>query len=496
MKTYFSIFVGLILASYVCQAQKHDYIWVLGHNGGTTIDFNSTPPAIEFANRSAVMHVTNASMADNNGNLLFYTNGCDIFNKENNVMENGNNINPGPVHNEYCAGAFNTYVASNGAIALPQSDSFYYLFHLSEVLKLDQPIIDFYSDRLYYSVINMNSNNGLGKVMQKNKLIIEDTLHSGDLAVVIHSNNKDWWIINPKRYSNKYFKVLFVSDGSMALSEQEIGDSTFVGSDGGGQALFSPDGKKYVRYNPQSDIMLFDFDRATGELSNYHHIEIPGDSAFVGGAAISPNSRYLYISSQVWFYQYDLQAPDIAASQVLLGEYDGYASPNPPNATTFYNCRLAPDCKIYCNCYNGCDVLHVVNYPDEPGLACGFEQHGVQLASSNALSLPNFPNYRLGTGQPPCIPTATAELEKEKVSVTVYPNPTSEQVSISWQKPLVKPAVFHLIDPLGREVRREVLSAGQQQVEVGLVGVPPGLYFWSVEVKGRKLGSSKLVVTK
>lgn len=228
-------------------------------------------------------------------------------------------------------------------------------------------------------------------------------------------------------------------------------------------------------------------------MGNYRHIPIPGDSAFVGGAAISPNSRYLYISSQVKFYQYDLQAPDIAASQVLLGEYDGYVS---PFATTFYNCQLAPDCKIYCNCYNSCDVFHVVNYPDEPGLSCDFVQHGVQLASSNALSIPNFPNYRLGTGQSVCTPTTTEDAVKAQQLVRVYPNPTNHEITLALELTLLQSGSFQLFTLTGQAVRQWEVSAGQPEQTISLEGLTEGLYFWRVGSEGRVMGSGKLIISK
>lgn len=67
---------------------------------------------------------------------------------------------------------------------------------------------------------------------------------------------------------------------------------------------------------------------------------------------------------------------DIVNPKTLIGVFDGYQSPFP---TTFFNAQLAPDCKVYINSLTTVDVLHVIHNPDEPGLACNFEQHAVQL---------------------------------------------------------------------------------------------------------------------
>ncbi len=488
MKTFLT-FIIIPIWSIIAFTQKHDYIWILGHNGGTNIDFNTLPPEIYFADRPTEMDVTNASISDSSGALLFYTNGCNIYDKNDEIMENGQDINPGTVHNDFCIEPYIAYTAIRGAMALPQKGNIYNLFHLG-MKRVTNPQYDVFPNKLYYSKVDMSVNDG--KVVEKNKLIIEDTLQGGDLSAVKHANELDWWVFIPKRYSNKYFKVLVTNNGEMIVSEQIIGDSSVIGSAGGSQDVFSPDGKLYARYVPKQGTLLFDFDRETGELSNYRHIPDPGDSTSGGGIAISPNSRYLYVSTETKFYQYDLQSSDINASRVLLAEYDGTVS---PFATIFYKCQLAPDCKIYCNCKSSCNVLHVVNYPDEPGLACDFVQHGVQLATSNALSLPNFPNYRLGSGQPVCTPTAAGEVSAA-VGIKVWPNPASDGVTVSLGEAVHAPMVWSLHDQLGRVVRRAVLSAGQQEVAVSVEGLAAGLYFWQLESEGRQLGNGKLIIAK
>jgi hypothetical protein len=347
-------------------------------------------------------------------------------------------------------------------------------------------------DKQYYSLVDINENNGLGKVIAKNQLIIEDTLQSGDLTAVKHANNTDWWVIVPKRISNEYYKILFTDMGIEQVIEQAIGDTTSYWGDGGGQAVFSPDGKLYARYTPPDDISLFDFDRSTGELSNYRHIPVSDGNAFVGGAAISPNSRYLYISAETKFFQFDLQAPDIAASEVLLGEYDGFQS---PFATTFFSCQLAPDCKIYCTCSNSADRFHVVHYPDEPGLASGFEQHGLQLATSNAFSIPNFPNYRLGSSDPTCVPTSAAEEKAAAAAVALSPNPASGWVRLASEEGFRKGAAFSLYDLTGRQLRSWPLSAGGQEQQFPLAGLAEGMYIWRVGAQGKWWQVGKVIVS-
>src|SRR5690606_24981443 len=115
------------------------------------------------------------------------------------------------------------------------------------------------------------------------------------------------------------------------------------------------------------------------------------------GVAFSPNSRYLYISSDNMLYQFDMNADSLMAKQTLVGVYDsfgwGQGGSNPP--TSFYQLMLAPDGEIYMTTGNGTRYLHIIHKPNETGLACDFEQRGLELSTSHSFSPPNFPHFRL-----------------------------------------------------------------------------------------------------
>ncbi|MFT5802613.1 MAG: hypothetical protein ACI956_002433, partial [Nonlabens sp.] len=183
------------------------------------------------------------------GNLLFYTNGCKIFNADHELMENGNNINAGEVNDIQCPDneVGGAYTVTNGILALPDpgSDSLYYLFH-QRIVYLDP--FDVKIDRLLYSVINMNEDGGRGAVIEKDITIIPDTLWFGDLTAVRHSNGIDWWIASFKNLSDTSYMVLLTGDTVLTPQAQKVGLSP-QGGEEIGQSCFSPDGTKFVRYN-------------------------------------------------------------------------------------------------------------------------------------------------------------------------------------------------------------------------------------------------------
>lgn len=92
--------------------QKHDYIWMFGYNSNATssfpgiegmiLNFNEIPFSVGYVQTVTNITVSNATIADASGNLLFYTNGCHIADKSHQIMENGDSLNFGAVFNERC----------------------------------------------------------------------------------------------------------------------------------------------------------------------------------------------------------------------------------------------------------------------------------------------------------------------------------------------------------------------------------------------------------
>ena len=132
----------------------------------------------------------------------------------------------------------------------------------------------------------------------------------------------------------------------------------------------------------------------------------------------------------------------IPASGIIVAEYDGFQDGGMFN-TAFYLLHLAPNGKIYGNCTGGNHYLHVIHNPDERGLACNVAQHDFRLPTFYYATMPNFPNFRLGS-EPGTIcdslgietgVTATASPDpfrgEESAQMSVSPNPTSGECVVS-----------------------------------------------------------------
>ena len=429
----FILFVYIYFIPQALIAQGISNLWLFGYAnpsgppwGGGVMDFSQGYFQAYPQSRILNINTTNANISDSTGKFLFASNGIFIQNAVNDTMANGNDLNPG-----YFVNARLNYGLSipqaNLIIPFPNDKSKFYLFHET----LDDYPWDYNTLNLFYSIIDMSLQGGLGEVIQKNTILLSDSLVPGRLTACKHANGRDWWIIAHGLWNNLYYKYLITSTGIQGPFTQNIGAMrrNFVG-----QCVFSPNGKYFAYYEPhQGDLDIFEFDRCSGDFIINANVPI-NDSAFGGGVAFSPNSNVLYVSSMNYVYQFDMTAADIAASKFTVGVWDGFFSYGPPLSTSFYLSYLAPDGKIYINCGNGTSHIHVINQPDSLGHASALCQHCIHLPVRNAFTIPNHPNYFLGAEVGTLCDSLGVGVSKQQDSklIAIYPNPvTGNEITIS-----------------------------------------------------------------
>ncbi|MCB0550405.1 MAG: PKD domain-containing protein, partial [Phaeodactylibacter sp.] len=389
-----------LYAQHIFEKEKRDYVWLIGNSplisGGndmTMLNFNSIPPGIISTDINMDFWHTNASVCDASGNLLFYTNGIEVRNFINDTLATG--LAPTPLSEDWVGTGYGI-VQGALILPLPESDSLFFIFHVDADWA---PHAGVWVQNLFCTKVDMSANNGLGTMLAKNVSIINDTLAYGRIVASRHANGRDWWIIVPQFDSNQYYTILFTSNGIEDIQTIEMGEQVLTG---GFQSSFSPDGKKYARidikYAGESEhqVTLYDFDRCTGVFTNPISFTFI-DLAFGGGGlAFSENSRFLYVTSWFNVYQFDLNAPNIEATMIKVAEYDGFEDPIYDLNTDFKLAQLGPNGKIYIACGTNANYLHIIHTPNNRGLACNVEQHGLELAALNDRSIPNFPYYALG----------------------------------------------------------------------------------------------------
>ncbi len=481
---FFLIFYGEI------SGQGLSNLWVMGYSccqpdfGGVDINFSNDSALLSITQRYMNINCTVGSISDNNGNLLFISNGIYISNALDDTMQNGSGLNP----SSYTTSRNQWGLAipqANLIIPFPGDSTKYYLFHETS----DDQFGTYVTLYLYYSIIDMSLDGGLGSVIQKNTVLLNDSLVGGRITGCKHSNGRDWWIFVHQYNTSMVYKYLISPQGiSVPVVENVLNNRRLSF----GQMIFSQQGNKFAYYEPNNDLDILDFNRCNGAFSNFVHVDI-NDSAFAGGIAFSSSGRFLYVSSENYIYQYDMNATSIDSSKVIVGVYDGYREQG--FYQNFYLSSLAPDGKIYINTGNGSKYFHVINSPDSAGLACDFVQRGLPLPRWNAFTIPNYPNYFLGAeGGTVCdsLATGISDIKSPIEAFTVFPNPVQDFVFVnqSSTEPVIE---IGIVNSLGQIEATQFISINDgKYLQVNMTGFVSGIYYLQMRT-AKKVITKKLV---
>ncbi|HEY6062604.1 MAG TPA: PKD domain-containing protein [Chitinophagaceae bacterium] len=363
-----NILMIVLFVSLSSVAQQNN-IWYFGLKGG--LDFNSTPP-VAIGNSAMMANEGCSSICDDNGQLLFYSNGVTVYNRKHQVMLNGDNL----------AGNISS-VQSCLIVPIPGNDSIYYIF-------TSDAVENNFSRGYNYSVVNTHGDNGNGAVVAKNILLQAPCTER--LTAARHANGVDTWVITNDNNSNTFRAWRVGCNGLQAAPVvSNVGavlDQDIIANVG--MIKVSPDGKQLCQThfpifdNVPNFAQLFDFDNATGILSNPRSINFT-DAQFLS-CEYSPDSKLLYLvrTFDKAIDQLEATLPTLAgilASRVTINT----------GTSSFMGVQLAPDGKIYLARQS--TSLGAVNKPNTKGLGCNYQQAQIQLVNSSSyLGLPAYIN--------------------------------------------------------------------------------------------------------
>ncbi|MES2485152.1 MAG: T9SS type B sorting domain-containing protein [Bacteroidota bacterium] len=349
----------LLLLQQGMHAQKEANIWYFGYNAG--LDFNTGTP-VPLLDGELYTNEGLASIAGPDGELMFYTDGIQVYNKNHLPMQNGN-------------GLMGDTSTSQSAIIIPKplSLNIYYIFTLT---------LEGSWQGLRYSEIDTSLDGGLGAVTQ-NKNVPLITPCTEQITAVRHANGTDIWVI-VHGYGNNAFHAYLVTPAGVGTTAVTSNSGVAFAANAAatvGCMKASPKGTKLGMCNSLSGIKLFDFDDATGIISA--PVVIANNEGNYG-VEFSPSGNMLYTSTEAasTITQYNLTAPDIAASATLLFTGGPILSRG--------SLQLGPDGKIYSAARNFL-YLSVIHNPDIAGVGCNAEAEGIFLGGPVSwMGLPNF----------------------------------------------------------------------------------------------------------
>jgi len=411
-----TLLVNITTQQSIAQVENHKWIysWTNLHDndlydfwGASVIDFNTLPPSV-YKNSDIRLDfkATYASICDENGDYLYYSNGQEIHGKDHQPILNGDTINYGPRWEVFQSvdeiGNRNSNGFSSpqeiGFIPQPETDTTLVLYlNNNEFFEIGEG----YNFHLMQAkVVN---DNDISRVVTKDEIINDEIRALGAITLCKHANGRDWWLLQFNKAI--VFSYLITPEGIKLDHKQTLPFELrrpFIG-----QSKFSPLGDRFayfglVDFNDDEGIglMISDFDRCTGNLKNPQLNLMPSyENAFANGLEFSPDGNLLYITTGLSIRQYNIDASDVYASMQIVAENNNIntcAVDNGPGPHWFGQMQLAPDNQIYISLTAQCNDVHIIRHPNVRGSGCEVEQNAIILPTFVMGTIPNTNTYRLG----------------------------------------------------------------------------------------------------
>lgn len=299
---------------------------------------------------------------------------------------------------------------------------------------------------LGYSIVDLSLNGGKGSFSVTDKVISGP--HTGQMTTVKHANGKDVWVIVHPYSTAQFHSYLFTDDGiDSAVISEEGPMITGKSANVIGTLTASHDGKMLAGYSAVANaIQLFDFDKATGKITNYRTLPYQGSG--VSKIQFSPDNSKLYYLYFDGIYQYDLNQVNVAGSLTKIFGYEG-------NSGLIYDMQLAPDGKIYVTkLYSFINEEYkeytgIIECPNLPQYACNFNPYAMELLSVAFQDLINdFVNdpkaapitkFSLGKDTAVCFGNYTISAPPGWESYKWNTGETTQQITVT------KPGVYYVL---------------------------------------------------
>lgn len=362
---YFFIF--LLSATHLI---AQDHYWYFGNAAGLVFKSNTTQI---LTDGEMYTDEACASVSDAQDRLLFYTNGVKVWNYKHQII-NGVDLQG---------------TKSSTSIAVcskPGSNDEFYIFTTDEkggskgltysILKIEDLNLGKTADRMksqaFYTPDLINRNlRYTWKAVNQN---IISELVSEKVALTMHDNGKDVWIVTHLWNSNKFVSIRLTENGFQDRVESAVGVMhnnalKTNGSEAIGVLKFSPNGKQLasvVSYRNNAPVELFDMDIKTGKITLNKSYLVEGVSY---GLEFSPDQSKLYVSFLMG--PYNLVQIDLLNGKITP------LSKKIDHAVSYGALQLGPDQKIYAAKTHS--SMDVIEKPNGSALTCSYKESFIDL---------------------------------------------------------------------------------------------------------------------
>ncbi len=373
------LILALFVSTLSVYGQKESAIWYFGQHAG--LDFREHFP-LPLTDGQTNTSEGVASVSDSLGNLLFYTDGRTIWNRNHGIM---------------AAGLSGDSVSTHSATIIPNRNNpdQYFVFTTKQVSSPDDDnyggnyyIVDFTNDALGEVIYDHSEETGFEGILKNSteKFAAVPYLQTTEEGSTIPSYRLLMHGFRNDSFAHYNLDSLIHHFRYQAIGSWHLDSVNDDGSHGGasGQMKVSMQGNRVaVALEGERRFEVYNFNKETGELSNPIFLpagdRIGGKTKFIRmayGVEFSPSGRYLYGTSKDggWIYQWDLNIRAVAEMRARVS----FIRSNPE-----LNCgalQLAPNGKIYVAIV-GQDYLGVINSPNN--LDCEYKEFGARLLDND-----------------------------------------------------------------------------------------------------------------
>ncbi len=412
MKKIFLLVIVNTIWSLAVYGQGEASNWFFGNRAGLRFNADNSITVLSTPGNS-IQIVTNegcSSMSDASGNLLLYTDGRTVWDRNHLVMPSGNFTLLGDPSS----------TQSGIIVPNPINHDIYYVFTVDEPHHENAAVYpnrfsgtysddgtvpnddDGFNNGFNYSTVDFSvtgSNGSIGDVVSLNThLVTYDTNALGEeikykcsekITAVKTRNSDGYWVV--AHFVDKFY-AFKVDETGVNATPVVTQIAPFVPVSGYrrnaiGQIKISPDGKKLAiahqqqstvagSTTPDGFVYLYDFDNQTGVISNPTLLI---DNFNPYGIEFSPEGKNVYITSTAGLHQINIEDLSQPISMTML-QFGNFGA----------SLQLGPDGKIYKANLNS-SSLDVIHSPDIAGNGCDYQANAVNLGSGRSMfGLPPF----------------------------------------------------------------------------------------------------------
>jgi len=482
----------LLLSGNTLLAQREAYSWIYGNcdttnncqgvYGTAIIKFNDDSiESIRRVDFPVPFGFLSSCISNSNGDLLLATSRNYVFDSLGNTLldfrtNDFNNLQLG--YQRHSAMFFKLNDETN--------DYYFVNFKVAWIDSTENPLMHHRISRIYCSKIRVDENGY--NVIKVDTLLRNDTILGGGIQACRHANGRDWWIFSSTWNQKQYLRGLLTPYSLTFDVYNGPGPDAFQNS---GRNHFSSDGTKLFHYITTSfrKMQIYDFDRCTGELSNFREMNfsnyIPFPPYDFTPFVLSPDASKIYMGrSNSGQSNYETIQVDVETGQMYV------------IADSVFVPLLTPNLKWVVSGYQdifftSIDDLSVIKQPNNMGINANRTFINNCLEVNGAIQEPiEYANHLLGPIDGSSCDTLglndeTSIKKIEQFSFHVFPNPGKEEINFATDLPM--PVKLIIRDSQGKTVIENTFNQKLFSVSTGLSELNAGIYFVELQNQSKQV---------